>query len=93
MRRGLGVCSLLLGLVLLVPVMSFAQLPNCAALSPLTYAQVRAALQNVVGQNNGGFGLPMWATLLNRRGEVCMVVQSGAHGTAIPTRMERFWTQ
>ena len=84
MTRRLGARSLLLGLVLLVPAMSFAQLPTCAALAPLTHAQLTAALQNVVAQNNGGFGLPMWASIINRRGEVCLVTQSGANGTAWP---------
>jgi uncharacterized protein GlcG (DUF336 family) len=64
--------------------LSAQSLPTCAALAPITYTQVRTALQNVVGQSNGGFGLPMWATIINRKGEVCIVTQSGANGTAWP---------
>jgi uncharacterized protein GlcG (DUF336 family) len=42
------------------------------------YAEVQAALQAVVdGGGNGGFGLDMWITLVNRDGEVCVVAFSG----------------
>jgi uncharacterized protein GlcG (DUF336 family) len=43
-------------------------------------AQVQAALKSVVdvgGTNNSGFGLNMWATTVNRDGEVCAVAFSG----------------
>ena len=43
-----------------------------------THAQLAAALKKVVtGGNNGGFGLNMWATLVNRDGEVVAVSFSG----------------
>src|SRR5215204_169383 len=45
-----------------------------------THAQVQAALKAVVdvgGTNNSGFGLNMWATTVNRDGEVCAVAFSG----------------
>src|SRR5882724_8368817 len=45
-----------------------------------THAQLRAALKSVVdvgGTNNAGFGLNMWATIVNRDGEVCSVAFSG----------------
>src|SRR5436190_662830 len=41
-----------------------------------THAQLVAALKSVVdvgGTNNSGFGLNMWATVVNRDGEVCGV--------------------
>jgi uncharacterized protein GlcG (DUF336 family) len=42
------------------------------------YWQLKAALTSAVGQPNGGFGLNMWATVVNRDGQVCAVVFSGA---------------
>ncbi len=43
-----------------------------------THAQLSAALKAVVtAGNNGGFGLNMWATIVNRDGEVCSVAFSG----------------
>ena len=42
------------------------------------HATVRAALSGVVSeQNNGGFGLHMWATVVNRDGFVKVVAFSG----------------
>jgi uncharacterized protein GlcG (DUF336 family) len=42
------------------------------------WADVQAALQGIVdAQDNAGFGLDMWATLVNRDGEVCVVAFSG----------------
>ncbi len=42
-----------------------------------THAQLRAALEEVVGEENGGFGLQMWATTVDRDGMVTDVVFSG----------------
>ena len=45
-----------------------------------SHAQLVAALKAVVdvgGTNNSGFGLNMWATIVNRDGEVCSVAFSG----------------
>jgi hypothetical protein len=40
---------------------------------------VRQALSAVLQQGvNGGLGFPMWATVVNRDGEVCAVAFSGA---------------
>lgn len=44
-----------------------------------SHAEVREALQAVVEEDNAGFGLHMWATLVNRDGEVCVVAFSGDH--------------
>jgi uncharacterized protein GlcG (DUF336 family) len=41
------------------------------------HGQLRAALQKVVAEKNGGFGLNMWATVVNRDGIVQVVVHSG----------------
>src|SRR6185503_12555493 len=42
-----------------------------------SHARLQAELRKVVGQTNAGFGLNMWATIVNRDGEVCAVVFSG----------------
>ena len=45
-----------------------------------SHAEVQAALASVVAGDedpNGGFGLNMWCTLVNRDGEVCVVAFSG----------------
>jgi uncharacterized protein GlcG (DUF336 family) len=76
--------SILVGFLLLLPVTSFAQLPDCTASGLPSFANLRAALVAVVGEDNGGFGLPMWASIVNRKAEVCLVTQSGANGTAWP---------
>ena len=47
-----------------------------------SHAQVLAALKSVVdvgGTNNSGFGLNMWATTVNRDGEVCAVAFTGGN--------------
>lgn len=42
-----------------------------------TFAELQAALRAVVAENNGGFGLNMWATVVDRDGVVRVVVFSG----------------
>ena len=42
-----------------------------------SHADLRKALQSVVGGNNGGFELQMWATIVDRDGVVKAVVFSG----------------
>lgn len=50
---------------------------RCGALP--SHAQLRTALQTAVGTaGSGGFGLQMWATIVNRDGIVCAVAFSGA---------------
>ncbi len=41
------------------------------------HARLASALKAVVGEQNAGFGLNMWATIVNRDGEVCAVAFSG----------------
>ena len=43
-----------------------------------SHGDLETALIAVVAQSNGGFGLDMWATVVNRDGEVCLVAFSGA---------------
>jgi uncharacterized protein GlcG (DUF336 family) len=44
-----------------------------------SHAALRDALQAAQGQPNGGFGLEMWATVVNRDGIVCQVAFSGGN--------------
>jgi uncharacterized protein GlcG (DUF336 family) len=41
-------------------------------------AKVKAALQSIVKEKNGGFGTDMWATIVDREGLVSVVTFSGA---------------
>jgi len=41
------------------------------------HAAVTTALRDVVAEDNGGFGLPMWATIVDRDGVVMLVTRSG----------------
>lgn len=47
----------------------------CAGLP--THAQLKAALVAARAQDNAGFNLDMWGTVVNRTGEVCAVVFTG----------------
>jgi uncharacterized protein GlcG (DUF336 family) len=69
--------SSFLGTMTLVPGVAHG-LTDCAADLP-NHAAVQAALNAAVAQANGGFGLNMWATVVNRDGEVCAVAFSGGN--------------
>jgi uncharacterized protein GlcG (DUF336 family) len=43
------------------------------------HARVTAALREIVKETNGGFGLQMWATVVDRDGIVRVVTMSGGH--------------
>lgn len=43
------------------------------------HAAVTTALREIVKEQNGGFGLNMWATIVDRDGAVRVVTMSGAH--------------
>jgi uncharacterized protein GlcG (DUF336 family) len=49
---------------------------NCGDLP--SYSQLKSALTAARNTPNGGFNLDMWATVVNRDGEVCAVVFTGA---------------
>jgi uncharacterized protein GlcG (DUF336 family) len=49
---------------------------NCSALPG--YGALREALKTARAQPNGGFDLDMWATVVNRDGQVCAVTFTGA---------------
>ena len=49
---------------------------DCAALG-VTHAALQTAIDNAQAKSNGGFGLEMWATVVDRDGIVCEVAHSG----------------
>jgi len=61
-------CAMILG-----PGVAHA-LPDCSALP--SHATVKTALEDAQAKMNGGFGLHMWATVVDRDGEVCVVAFS-----------------
>ena len=70
-----------LGLVLIVPVSAAAQSAACNGLP--SHADLKTTLTQIavseVSGDNGGFGLNMWGTVVNRDGIVCAVVFTGDH--------------
>lgn len=62
------------GLILVVPLL----LATAASAQGLpSHAELQSALRQVVAEENGGFGLHMWATVVDRDGTVTAVVFSG----------------
>ena len=55
---------------------SYSSHANCSALP--SYTALRDALKVARAQPNGGFNLDMWATVVNRDGQVCAVAFTGA---------------
>ncbi len=43
-----------------------------------TFENLQSALKTAQAQDNGGFALNMWGTVVNRDGEVCAVAKTGA---------------
>ena len=84
MRFSVKTAYALLASVLFLPVTSFAQLPDCSASGIPSFATLQADLQAAVGGQNGGFGFPMWATIVDRRGVVCVVTSSSPNGQEWP---------
>jgi uncharacterized protein GlcG (DUF336 family) len=84
MRFSVKTAYALLASVLFLPVTSFAQLPDCSASGIPSFATLQADLQAVVGGQNGGFGFPMWATIVDRKGVVCVVTSSSPNGQEWP---------
>lgn len=62
----------------LTPEPETAVLPSLHPSMP-AYSQLKGALQDVVFEENGGFGLNMWATVVDRDGVVRAVVYSGTN--------------
>jgi len=71
MRHVTVLARVLITLVVTITALAAAALPDHAA--------VTAALREVVKEQNGGFGLHMWATIIDRDGVVQVVAMSGAH--------------
>jgi len=61
--------------LLFVPSLAAGQSP-CADLP--SHSQLQAALSAAQSTANGGFGLHMWATVVNRDGQVCAVAFTGS---------------
>ncbi len=53
-----------------------AELDNCKKLPK--HADLKAALTTAQNESNGGFGLDMWGTIVDRDGVVCAVAFTGA---------------
>lgn len=70
--------SLLAALSMLVaaPVVWASDSRGCAGLP--SHSELKAALATARGAANGGFGLDMWGTVVNRDGIVCAVAFTGA---------------
>ncbi len=47
------------------------------AACPVTHSQLENALKGAQSQKNGGFGLEMWGSVVNRAGIVCAVARTG----------------
>lgn len=75
-KVGFSAAVALFGTLAFTTTASFAG-SECNALP--SHAQLRTALQTAVGTGGGGFGLQMWATMVNRDGIVCAVAFSGAN--------------
>lgn len=71
--RSLAVASILLGST------SVYAANDCSALP--THAELTAALSTAIAENNGGFNLDMWATVVNKYGVVCAVTKAASANT------------
>ena len=87
-KRGLNMTNgrVMLGLVLLgavavgsVTARAEDERSNSACRNLPSHSALRDALIAAQGEENGGFGLEMWATVVNRDGIVCAVVFTGGN--------------
>jgi uncharacterized protein GlcG (DUF336 family) len=82
MRRSVSVLTglVLIGTLLALPSPARAQQDSSNACRALpTHAELKAALIAAQGAANGGFGLEMWATVVDRDGVVCAVAFTGGN--------------
>lgn len=70
-------CSRSTVAVLALAVAPLLSAPDAFAADLPTRSQLQTALRSVVAEANGGFGLNMWATVVDRDGVVRLVVFSG----------------
>src|SRR5574337_548078 len=79
-KSAFGAVATLLGTLAFTTGALAASPPQSAQCSHLpSHDELRAKLQTAVGSGGGGFGLQMWATVVNRDGIVCAVAFSGAN--------------
>ena len=77
-RMRLGVCLIACGAMCLAAADRDDDNSNSSACSGLpSQAALKAALKTARGASNGGFGLDMWGTIVNRDGVVCAVAFTG----------------
>jgi uncharacterized protein GlcG (DUF336 family) len=77
-----------LGSVLFAASLMMGSLQAHAACSDVSYATLKGAVDAVLGAHNTvGFGLNMWATVVDETGKVCQVVTTGPSG-ALASRSE-----
>ena len=69
----------LTGFLVALPSPARAQDPSNACRNLPTHAQLKEALIAAQGVANGGFGLEMWATVVDRDGVVCAVAFTGGN--------------
>jgi uncharacterized protein GlcG (DUF336 family) len=72
----LGLAGALVGIMGMTANISYARAP-CADLP--SHAELEQALADARAQDNAGFDLDMWGTIVNRDGEVCAVAFTGEH--------------
>ncbi len=81
-------CVLALTVALFVGVALNSSPAFAAACPPVTHDQLTTALTNSIfptgAVDNGGLNLHMWATIVDRDGEVCLVTRSGNLGDQWP---------
>jgi uncharacterized protein GlcG (DUF336 family) len=79
MKRSVGVVPVVIAAGLMAFGSSEARAQGGNACKDLpSHADLKAALTAAQGQPNGGFGLEMWASVVNRDGVVCAVAFSGS---------------
>ena len=81
MKKGLCFAgALVIGLAGLINTTTYAAGDDLSACKDLpTQAQLKQALSQAQSQPNGGFGLNMWASVVNRDGVVCAVAFTGGN--------------
>lgn len=74
---GMSITLCLIGAVTIANADESPRPLGCGALP--SHHQLQTALESARAQSNGGFNLDMWATLVNRDGDVCEVAFTGSN--------------
>jgi uncharacterized protein GlcG (DUF336 family) len=69
-----------LGLMVGAALLTMASQAAMAACSDISRDQLQSAANLATEVNTGGYGLPMWVTMVDETGKVCHVVNTGATG-------------